>query len=588
MSQIQPEHTVVVAVDDTSISEYGSWPWSRDFQAEVIAKIRQTQPKKIVVDVIYPGISTDNEKDVKLLQELRNGVVLATDSNNFEAHKKIGLNVGSASLEINPQNSVVVQPADGNGIPSLTNQVLGTGFSQFNLYPKFAKPLVISVKQLMQLPESNNLLRNKIVFFGGTNNALKDNINLSFQNSVPGVIVQAWAVDQVLQARKLEIIKYSWLIRVSILFGLALLNLFLFSRFSFRSFILLMLVQDLIILAIFWILLHFKNIALEPDFLLAVGVIQLVIMAIVAGIYLWLDRVTLMQTMRKYIPIRVADTVIYNKKIPSLESKKQIVSILFSDIRGFTTFSEKMEDEYSLSDSLNQLLTLQANVIQELNGTLDKYLGDAVMAFWGAPDTNENHAFDALRAAVKIQSNILDFQIETGIPLEVSIGVNTGFAMVGNFGSSQRLDYTVIGDTVNTTGRIESIAKVYGAKILVSENTLHSLNLNQQEQFEWHEVDHIRLKGKSKSIRLYEVLIKPDLQMTDFGSNISHSDTKHRHLLKRYSKCLRLYYAGKFEEAAKLAAKIELTRAKVILNRCQQMLSNPPQDWVGVWEFDHK
>ncbi len=210
-------------------------------------------------------------------------------------------------------------------------------------------------------------------------------------------------------------------------------------------------------------------------------------------------------TFSKFVSQDVVEELLSNPEAIALGGAKKEVSVFFSDVRGFTTISEKLGPE-DLVQLLNEYLSVMTELIIDYRGTIDKYMGDAIMAFWGAPAKNDDHAYYACVAAIaqiealhKLQEQWAVRQIPV---LDIGIGVNSGQAVVGNMGSSHRMDYTLMGDTVNLGSRLEGITKTYGVKACISEFTYERV----KDRVYARELDLVRVKGKLEPVRIYELM----------------------------------------------------------------------------------
>ena len=203
----------------------------------------------------------------------------------------------------------------------------------------------------------------------------------------------------------------------------------------------------------------------------------------------------------KYVSPAVVDQILENP--PELGGVDKNLTVFFSDIRGFTTLSESMTPQ-ELVNHLNLYLTAMTDIILEFNGTLDKYVGDEIMCFWGAPLPQENHAILACKCALK-QMDALH-RLNEGWPREkrinIGIGLNSGIMTVGNMGSLGRMNYTLMGDNVNLGARLEGTNKQYGTHVIISEFTYALV----RDQVVVRELDNIRVKGKNKPVLIYELL----------------------------------------------------------------------------------
>jgi adenylate cyclase len=257
----------------------------------------------------------------------------------------------------------------------------------------------------------------------------------------------------------------------------------------------------------------------------------------------------------------------------SLGGERREITILFSDIRGFTGISEKLAPE-DLVDFLNTYFTRVTKVIMEQRGLVDKFIGDAIMAFWNAPLADTEHAEHAVYAALAMKEQLDHVRKEHGDKyprLEIGIGINTGDAVVGNVGSTERLSYTAIGDSVNLASRLEGLTKYYGVHILISESTRKCL----KEDVVVRELDLVKVKGKKEPVKVYEVV----------GLRDSVNDPEK---IKLYENSLHLYYKGKWRDAMKGFSALEDTASKLMFERCKEFAADPPVAWDGSYEMTHK
>ncbi|GIX40811.1 MAG: adenylate/guanylate cyclase domain-containing protein [Leptospiraceae bacterium] len=210
-------------------------------------------------------------------------------------------------------------------------------------------------------------------------------------------------------------------------------------------------------------------------------------------------------TFSKFVSQDIVEELLNNPDAIALGGSRKEVTVFFSDVRGFTTISERLTPE-ELVQLLNEYLSEMTELIIDYKGTIDKYMGDAIMAFWGAPIPNDDHAYYACVAALAQVRKLQELQErwkERNIPvLNIGIGINTGPAVVGNMGSSRRMDYTLMGDTVNLGSRLEGITKVYGVQICISEFTYERV----KDRVYARELDLVRVKGKLEPVRIYELM----------------------------------------------------------------------------------
>ncbi|MEW6507000.1 MAG: adenylate/guanylate cyclase domain-containing protein [Bacteroidota bacterium] len=284
----------------------------------------------------------------------------------------------------------------------------------------------------------------------------------------------------------------------------------------------------------------------------------------------------------QYVSKSIVSELLANPDKLKLGGEKKTLTVLFSDIAGFTTFAEKKEPE-ELVSFINEFLNEMTEIIINNGGTLDKYLGDAVMAFWGAPVEIEDHAFKACLSALQMQDKLAELRdkwSKAGEPLiHIRIGINSGEVIVGNIGGKKRFDYTVLGDDVNLASRLEGANKEYGSNIMISGSTYEIV----KDKFLVRELDIIRVKGKVEPTKVYELI-----SLVDDPKALSAIDKMHE-----YFQGIELYRHRCFEAAIdyfkRCSEKLGDYPSKVYMNRCNYYLQNPPpDDWDGVFEFKTK
>ncbi len=288
----------------------------------------------------------------------------------------------------------------------------------------------------------------------------------------------------------------------------------------------------------------------------------------------------------KYVAPAIVDSILKDPSKLSVGGEKRELSILFSDIRGFTTFSEKM-DAKELAQFLNDYLGIMTDLVFDHEGTLDKYIGDAVMAFWGAPLDQPKHAANACRAAIQMQKALSQhqarFKEQYGVDVYAGIGINSGAVNVGNMGSERIFEYTVIGDHVNLASRMEGLTKPYGVTIVTSRFTFDSIEKTGEPLPSHRVLDFVKVKGKKKAVELIQLL---EHEYSSEG-------------LKFFQEGRELYTKQKWDEAmAKFEQANQTLRmspdkmdgpCEVFMERCLEFKKNPPAtDWDGSWEMTSK
>ena len=283
----------------------------------------------------------------------------------------------------------------------------------------------------------------------------------------------------------------------------------------------------------------------------------------------------------QYVPSELVEEMARHPESVSMEGESREMTILFSDVRGFTTISEGL-DPKELSLLMNEFLTPLSRVIYKHRGTIDKYMGDCIMAFWGAPLPDKDHAHNAILAGIEMLASLQALRpllIERGWPeIQVGVGINTGRVSVGNMGSEVRVAYTVMGDEVNLASRLEGITKQYGVSIIVGENTR-----NLVTDFLYRELDHVRVKGKDKPVAIYE-----PIALLSKASKSLQDEVRLFHGVRR------LYLKQDWDQAELQLMNLqrmspEITLYKIYVERVIYFRKNPPNaDWDGVFVFQTK
>jgi len=283
------------------------------------------------------------------------------------------------------------------------------------------------------------------------------------------------------------------------------------------------------------------------------------------------------QIFQKYVPKDLIDKFFASPE-SMLVGENRELAVLFSDIRSFTTISESMAPD-ELVNSLNRYFSGQVDIIMNRNGIVDKYIGDAIMAFWGAPVKHTDDALQSILAALDMIEAVKAFnenQRKIGKPeFNIGVGINYGTVTVGNIGSERKMDYTVIGDTVNLASRMEGLTKTYHADILISETLYRSITeMEHTAQLSFRLLDTVAVKGKTKGVKIYTA--KQTLSPDEAKAWAIHNQG------------MDFYYHRDFEGAAKrFKAVLALLNgdfnAGELLKRCEAYLAAPPPaEWNGV------
>lgn len=285
---------------------------------------------------------------------------------------------------------------------------------------------------------------------------------------------------------------------------------------------------------------------------------------------------TMTRRFGQYVPPELVDELSRHPESWTMEGESRTMTILFSDVRDFTRLSEGL-DPKQLSQMMNEYLTAMTQIIHRHRGTIDKYIGDAIMAFWGAPLPDRDHARNALAAAMEMQATLPElnqrFAARQWPALRVGIGINTGVVSVGNMGSDFRRAYTVMGDAVNLASRLEALGKQYGAPIIVGEATQAAV-----PELSYRELDRVRVKGKVEPVTIFEPIAPEAVQ------RYVNLEDLHVSMLAAYRH--RDWPATRKALDGLLAADPSSILYRVYRSRLDYFRDNPPaEDWDGVFTY---
>ncbi len=279
---------------------------------------------------------------------------------------------------------------------------------------------------------------------------------------------------------------------------------------------------------------------------------------------------------RQYLSPVFIEQLIQHPEQLKLGGERRVLSIFFSDIQGFTSISERLEPE-ELTALLNEYLSEMTDIIHEEGGTVDKYEGDAIIAFWNAPLEVPEHAVRAVRASLRCQARLAEIRPglrkRIGTDMLMRIGINTGPAVVGNLGSHTRFDYTMIGDAVNLAARLEGTNKQFATYTMISQFTLALLD----GVFPVRELARVAVVGRKEPVTVYEPMFPEEYE-------------NRNEMLETFALGLEMFYGGQFVDARKFFSKIKDLDppASAYEKKCQMLMESPPENWQGIWVMTSK
>ena len=511
---------VIAAIDDESISRIGQWPWSRSVFADVFNKLNQNPPLVVGFDAMLSEQSRLGAGDditlASALSRLRYPVVFpvekmrSADITPLEifigqptvklGHVNLILDVDGVIRRFQPEGSFAYRAADLAGEVPLA---LKLGEDERVVYAGQTGSIRrVPFWRLLE-PDAPNL-KDKIVFIGATAADLHDEQLTPFSRgqAMPGVEIQANITNMLIQGYRLHPLNFGWM------------ALWIFAAALFPAIILLVIKKvvweaALIISAVFAqtiaVIIFFSN-GLVVNFIHIN--LALILSAVAIFVYRYIsgekEKREIKKIFSKYVSSEVLDGILADASKVKLGGEEKEVTVFFSDIRGFTTLSERTTPK-ELVGVLNQYFSAMAEKVFQHKGYLDKYIGDAIMAFWGAPVGDTNQADNALRASLEMVEALKKLNkllSESGKPeINIGIGLYTGPAIVGNVGSNDRLSYTVIGDTVNVASRLEGLNKEYKTNIIIGESTKNKL----KGRYNLKQLGAVKVKGREEAVNIYSV-----------------------------------------------------------------------------------
>ncbi|MFO0580636.1 MAG: adenylate/guanylate cyclase domain-containing protein [Anaeromyxobacter sp.] len=465
----------------------------------------------------------------------------------------------------------------------VTVDVDDAGFAYLNYYGQYRDFPTWSATDLLHGRIPADQMRGKVAVVGTTAVATWDQRVTPFDAFAPGVITHATFMENVLRGELLVRTQTVVVAEVVVLILTAFALALLFSRVSS-----LLSAPALVVAA--GVTAGTGVVALQRwNLLLAVAlpIMQQFAIFLAATSYRFFneerERRKARETFSRFLAPAIVEQVLEREGSLKLGGEKRELTCLFADIRGFTTLSEKL-DPHVLLEVLNEYLTPMTDIIvQEHQGTLDKYIGDAIMAFWGAPSPQDDHALRACRAALGMIRKLQELRVgwrERKLPdIDIGVGLNTGPMSVGFLGSQDRFyNYTVLGDAVNLSSRLEGANRQYGTHILIGPITRDMV----KDHMVLREVDRVRVKGKREPVRIFELLGEAPASPEQAAFLEAFSWGISAYQAQRWDEAI-----GRFREAARLAGGDETS--EIYVARCEAMRREPPgPQWDGVYEMHSK
>ncbi|MCB4756070.1 MAG: adenylate/guanylate cyclase domain-containing protein [Elusimicrobia bacterium] len=626
----------VIEIDEKSIDQLGRWPWKREQHGRLLEILKKAGAKVVAFDTLFTEKDLENrESDLALarvVKEVGNvvsafffkgGIQEAMGLDPLYPYEPLYSNGRVGFVNLDPDTDGVtrraalfafekVKEGEVRIRPSLAVAALALSrhqsleellpdlpatidkedlnLSQNRLFINFAfdqksptgyaYPIYSYVDVIKGAVDAAKLFKGKMIFVGATAAALYDLKAIPFVSIHPGVMVHANVVDNLINRnfiREAPVeLTLLCVLLMGLFFGLVLPQIKPWSKLGIFA----AAVAGWLGLSL-WLFAS-KNyvLPLVPPLVTAVGCYGGVIF------YRLLieerEKRKIKGSFKQYLSPKIIDIITKDPAKLKLGGEEREVSIFFLDIAGFTTMSEALKPA-QLVEVMNQCLTVFSGLIFKYEGLINKYIGDCIMAFWNAPIDQPGHAGQACLAALGCINALPDLnrQLESrGLPrIDCRVGINTGVVVVGNMGSNERFDYTVMGDAVNLASRLEGANKEYHSHAMISDVTFQQAS----GEIEARDLDLIRVKGKKEPRKVFELLCKKGEMSEELreGRDVYH-------------KGLGFYRRRNFPEALKCFEQVFATLpddhiTKVYLDRTQAFIKNPPPDtWDGVFEMTHK
>ena len=425
-----------------------------------------------------------------MLETLRVAIGASTyqiKSSNASGELAFGENTGINNIKLGN----VIIPTNANGYLWLHS----TYKENLNIVPAF---------DVIEDKFDKEFFVGKIVLIGTSASGLLDIRNTALEKDIPGVTVIAQGIQQILNGDFL--VRPDWMEGAEFLFGLffSIFICLIIQYFGPIGGLITFSIANLSSLFGSFYGFNNLNLLIDPISPLIICLMSYLIITFFNFLFTELERSKVRTAFSQYLAPEMVSRLAESSESLKLGGERKNMTFLFSDIRGFTAISESYKSNpEELTDLINNLLTVLSNEILNNNGTIDKYMGDCIMAFWNAPVDQSDHSDLALKASFDMEKALHEFNInfkkDKGMELKIGIGINTGECIVGNMGSEKRFDYTVLGDPVNLASRLEGQSGTYGFQRILGADTVNNL----QTEAYLFEVDLIQVKGKSEPVKIY-------------------------------------------------------------------------------------
>ena len=498
---------ILVDISDKALTKQGQWPWKRDLLGRTIINAYKNGAALVILQVVFPHKDRlgGDEMFIKMISKYPVILTETNDVKNLISISRKALAIGNVSAPVDIDGTIRKLPLD-KSIPEVILKVLNSEtLAKDTIWIDFRH----HIPRIDYTDKDWSSVKGKIVFIGTTfqgstfvttPDGLKNTheiMAISTETLLSGNFISRpyWLPHSELAFIILGALFFLIVIpRCGVMwsalwFGGYLFDLSLASSILWTQHLIITdWFSPLVIGSVIWGQLTYNNYSKENKL-----------------------RLQIKKQFEHYLSPDMVKKLQKNPSLLKLGGERKELTFMFSDIRGFTPISESMKDNpEELTRYVNKFLTAMTDIILKNGGTIDKYMGDCIMAFWNAPIDCKNHRELAVKSAIEMKTKLdqMNKNAEFDPPLKIGIGLNTGDCLVGNMGSEQRFDYSVIGDAVNLASRLEGVSKYYDTTIIISENTADGIDyipLSRPKGFKFYKVDNTFVKGKKEKISIFSV-----------------------------------------------------------------------------------
>jgi adenylate cyclase len=493
---------ILLDLSNKALMKQGQWPWKRDIIGRAIVNAYRNGAALVVLQVVFAHKDRLGGDEMFLKMISRYPVILTETNNvkNLLSIERKALAIGNVDVPVDIDGTIRKLPLE-KSIPEVILKVINKPTkAKNNIWIDFR----YHIPRIDYTDKDWSDMKGKIVFIGTT---FKGSTFVTTPNGLKNTHeIMAISTETLLSGKFIS--RPDWLEKIE--WAFVIIGGILFLIIIPRLGVLWSFVPIIIYLSI---VLGTSAFLWTTKLYLTEWLTPVVIVTIVWGHLIYNNfarenrlKLQIKRQFEHYLDPGMVKKLQKNPSLLKLGGETKTMTFLFSDIRGFTPISEKYKSNpEGLTKLINRFLTVMTDVIIKNGGTIDKFMGDCIMAFWNAPIENEKHRESAVRSSIEMQSELSKLNKELfseGLPpIKIGIGINTGQALVGNMGSRQRFDYSVIGDAVNLASRLESSSKTLGKTLVIGEQT--TVGIESQYNFEY--IDSITVKGKTEPIKVYTI-----------------------------------------------------------------------------------